>query len=153
MMHNEISTAAGISSIRRKGSAEGHHRGWNDIARQSRHRLVPRYIFRDRSDVIFAFSEHDLPLPPVTRKSHFPRETIDAYRSMGFERVRRSTLTAVLFSFRERLKGEWNFISFRLKIFIRRLIKFHEASDNDFEIGIHRIFPWKLCFVIDTLFE
>ena len=106
MMHNEISTAAGISSIRRKGSAEGHHRGWNDIARQSRHRLVPRYIFRDRSDVTFAFSEHDLPLPPVTRKSHFPRETIDAYRSMGFERVRRSTLTAVLFSFRERLKGE-----------------------------------------------
>lgn len=78
-----------------KEEKERHHRGWNDIARRSRHRLVPRYIFRDRSDVTFiAFSEHDLPLSPVTCKSHFPRESIDVNRSMSFERLRRSTLTA-----------------------------------------------------------
>lgn len=55
-------------------------------------------------DLTFAFSEHDLPLPPVTCKSHFPRETIDAYRSTSFERMRRSTLTAFCFRF-ETLKG------------------------------------------------
>lgn len=118
-MHNEIRFYGGWNFIDPKEVrlVEGHHRGWNDIARQSRHRLVPRYIFRDRSDVTFAFSEHDLPLPPVTCKSHFPRETIDAYRSTSFERMRRSSLTAFCFRF-ETLKGgheSWKlrFVSFQ----------------------------------------